>query len=300
MSADFKYSEDYPTRFVTFVRLLFWVKKWFRYLRVQKPITLILGPQYQPSSDLIEIDITYFCNLRCLNCNRSCTQAPSDEHMPLEMISKFVDDSINQRKVWRRIRVLGGEPTHHPEFNAIINELCRYQSTFPACKVEVVSNGHGRKTRNSLEGLPENIVIENTAKNSRVQPDFAPFNQAPQDQRKYRFADYSNGCAIMNECGIGLTSRGYYPCAVAGGIDRVLGVSHGRKMIPLKDDSMADLCESACRLCGRFEDGHYVPPKLRPRLETEVISTSWQDLYRAWKVRTDKEKDDPSKASHSK
>jgi len=283
MSALFKYSSDFPTRFICWYKFVFWVKRWIRFLRIQKPVTKLFGAQYSPSVDLIEIDITYQCNLRCLNCNRSCTQAPDTVHMPVDMIRKFVDDSIKQKKVWRRIRILGGEPTLHPEFKGIIRLLLLYKDEVPTCEIEVVTNGYSRRTLKILEQLPSEISIENSFKTSVIQPSFGPFNKAPQDQLKNHFVDYSNGCEIMQTCGIGLTPQGYYPCAVAGGIDRVLGLSTGRVNIPDNKDSMADLCKETCRLCGRFEDGHFVPNKLRPKLEKEVISPSWEQVYKSWK-----------------
>tara|TARA_R110001583_G_scaffold96841_1_gene241535 strand:+ start:6768 stop:7667 length:900 start_codon:yes stop_codon:yes gene_type:complete len=297
VAAEFKYASDYPTRLVTVAKFIFRLKKWWRFIRVQRPVTTLLGPQYRPSHDLIEIDITYHCNLRCLNCNRSCTQAPSKEALELTDIRSFVDESIVQGRDWRRIRVLGGEPTHHPQFSAIIDELLRYKAHHAGCKIEVVTNGYGKHTRKALASLPHDIEIENSAKTSNVQPSFAPFNLAPVDDRTYRFADYTNGCSIMDECGIGLTPRGYYPCAVAGGIDRVLGGKTGRSHIPAKADDMKELLQEACSLCGRFYDGHYVPPKLRSSLDEAAQSPSWQQIYKTWNQREAKETDDSSKTT---
>ena len=47
----------------------------WRRIRIRRVVTAVLGPQYHRSRDLIEIDITYLCNLYCNNCNRSVTQA---------------------------------------------------------------------------------------------------------------------------------------------------------------------------------------------------------------------------------
>jgi hypothetical protein len=41
----------------------------------------------------------------------------------------------------------------------------------------------------------------------------------------------------------------------------------------------------ACRLCGRFQDGHYVPPKLRPPLLEQQTSPSWHKIYQNWQRR---------------
>ncbi|MFE8598745.1 radical SAM protein [Archangium violaceum] len=258
------------------------LRGWWRHLRISRGLTRVLGPQYHRSRERIEIDITYLCNLRCFNCNRSVRQAPEALHLPLATITAFVDQSIVRGKRWRRIRVLGGEPTLHPTFFEIIEELRRYRQTYPECLIEVVTNGHGEAVQSRLAQLPADIWIENSAKTGEVQPAFGPFNLAPVDDTAYRHADFRNGCAIMRDCGMGLTPLGYFPCAVAGGIARITGEGGGRSELPTDEDDMTELVERLCKLCGRFRDGHYVPTNLRPALLEERMSPTWIALYRAW------------------
>ncbi|RKI49568.1 radical SAM protein [Corallococcus sp. AB004] len=264
------------------LRMWYRARAWWRHQRVSRSLTHVLGPQYRRSQELIEIDITYLCNLNCFNCNRSVRQAPEALHLPLEAVTAFVEQSLARRKRWRRIRVLGGEPTLHPAFFAIIEELRRYRRSHPECLIEVVTNGHGEAVRSKLARLPTDIWIENSAKTGEVQPAFGPFNLAPVDDAAYRHADFRNGCAIMRDCGMGLTPLGYFPCAVAGGVARITGEGGGRRELPSDDDDMMDLVERNCRLCGRFRDGHYVPTNLRPALLEERMSSSWIALYRDW------------------
>lgn len=290
----FSYSRDFPRRFLTYYRALFAFKKLLRWIRIQSVVTKLLGFQYRVASHLIEIDLTYLCNLRCNNCNRSSAQAPEALHISLEQIRQFVDDSLEQKRSWARIRLLGGEPTLHPQFMEIMEELLRYKAQFPATEIQVVTNGFGRKVQAVIKSLPRSIYIENSAKSGDVQPSFGPFNLAPQDSMAYLGADYRNGCSIANSCGVGLTPQGYYPCAVAGGIDRVLGVSRGRSSLPPPEDEMRDLMDIACRLCGRFRDGHYVPEKVRPPLMNQETSPSWERIYDEWSRRvksTDKQRE---------
>ena len=281
----YSYSSEYPRRFKILAQLWFACKRIWRWVRIQRPITMLLGYQYKPASRLIEIDLTYQCNLRCNNCNRSSAQAPEASHLSLEAISQFVDQSIRDGRRWNRIRLLGGEPTLHPDFLAILAEMERYLAYYPPALVEVVSNGYGSKVARMLEKIPATINVENSAKSENIQPSFGPFNLAPQDSHVYKLADYRNGCSIPATCGVGLTPQGYYPCAVAGGIDRVLGKKNGRQYIPNADDEMRDLMDIACRLCGRFRDGHYVPVKLRAPLLEQQTSPSWRGIYENWKHR---------------
>lgn len=54
-----------------------------QFLRAQSFVAKGFGRPFQPSRNYAEIDITYKCNLKCINCNRSCTQAPIDTEMPV-------------------------------------------------------------------------------------------------------------------------------------------------------------------------------------------------------------------------
>lgn len=208
-SVGFAYSTGFPRRFIEFYRFLFVFKKILRWVRIQRVTTKVLGFQYDVASNLIEIDLTYLCNLRCNNCNRSSAQAPEAIHIDLEAVRQFVDDSLGQGRIWARIRLLGGEPTLHPQFMEIMKELLRYKAQHPATSIQVVTNGYGRKVQAVIKSLPRSIYIENSSKSGNMQPRFGPFNLAPQDSKAYLYADYRNGCSIASTCGIGLTPFHY-------------------------------------------------------------------------------------------
>lgn len=272
-------------RWLWFWRAVYRLLAAWRHLRVQRWVTRWLGPQYVRSRSLIEIDITYLCNLHCLNCNRSVHQAREAKHMAVATVERFVADSVARGIAWRRIRLLGGEPTLHPEFDRILEVLRHYTRQHPDCILEVVTNGHGPHVEAALARLPADVWVDNSNKTDRVQPHFGPFNLAPCDDTRYRGADFRNACAVARDCGMGLTPMGYYPCAVAGGIDRILGAGLGRADLPDAGDDMLPAAAALCRLCGRFRDGHFVPRVLRPELTTEQISPSWQRLYGEWHAR---------------
>jgi len=254
------------------------VRAGYRLLRVSRPVTRLLGPQYRRSRDLLEVDITYACNLKCENCNRSCRQAPSSERMSIEQIEALVAASEQAGKHWRRVRVLGGEPTLHPELLPILT-LLQERLGSRGTLVELVTNGFGPAARRVLGALPAGVEVDDSRKSTARQPFFGPFNLAPVDTRRHAFSSYRNGCWIAAVCGMGLTPHGYYCCALAGGIDRVVGLGLGRLDLPEDDDDLLDQAEAFCGLCGRFHDGHFVPRNLRRPLVGEVISPTWRDLY---------------------
>jgi hypothetical protein len=224
----------------------------YQFLRCQRPVVGRLGRPFALSRHHIEIDLTYRCNLKCRNCNRSCTQAPSRRDLPVERIAAFIRESVERGRRWRRVRLLGGEPTLHPEFLKIVQLLGDYRDRHnPDLRIVVGTNGSGAHVRRMLDRLPPDIEIKNTWKGPR-QRLFRPFNIAPLDRALYRWSDFASGCRILEDCGLGLTPQGYYPCAIAGGIDRVFGFGRGRRQLPrAKDDLHADL-EIFCRRCGHF------------------------------------------------
>ena len=224
----------------------------YQFLRAQSFITDRLGPQFRPSRDYAEIDITYRCNLKCINCNRSCAQAPSDLEMSVADIAAFIDESVDRAIAWKRIRILGGEPTLHSRILDIIDLLIRYRRDHnPQVKLVLGTNFKGSRVKRVLAKLPESIHIKSTLKTSPVNL-FRPFNVAPVDSVLNRFSDYTCGCRIIQECGLGVTPMGYYMCAVAGGIDRIFQYHLGRKRIPDETDRLSDQMSAFCRLCGHF------------------------------------------------
>jgi len=144
-------------------------------------------------------------------------------------IEAFINQSIENKIKWRRIRILGGEPTLHSRIFDIMDLLINYQRDFnPSVRLVLGTNFFGNQVHRVLEKLPDPIIIKSTLKVSRVNL-FKPFNVAPVDRHFYRFSDYACGCRIIEDCGLGLTPSGYYMCAVAGGIDRIYCYNLGRK-----------------------------------------------------------------------
>lgn len=248
----------------------------YQFIRSQSLITGWLGRQFKPSREFAEIDITYKCNLKCINCNRSCSQAPDDTEMPVSMIEAFIRESVEKKAEWKRIRILGGEPTLHSRIFDIIELLEDYRSAYnPGVRLVLCTNFFGRKVHEVLEKLPGSIIIKSTLKTSRVNL-FKPFNVAPVDTRLNRFSDFSVGCRIIAKCGLGLTPSGYYMCAIAGGIDRIFQYHLGRESLPDQSDIMADQMSAFCRLCGHF--GFQWP------VRKEKISPSWQKAYLSFPI----------------
>ena len=265
----------------------YFLLKW-RNLRIKNWAVKILGHQYTCNPKRIEIDITYDCNLKCNNCNRSCKQAPDKLSIKLEEVIKFVDVSISRKHYWQKIRIMGGEPTLHPEFEKILYTLIRYKYKFPDTRIEVITNGYGRKVQRNLQRIPPLIHVNNSKKTSKVQKYFEAFNLAPIDDPRFGNVDFASGCSNISECGISLTPMGYYPCSLSGGIDRITQWKIGRDQLPESNDKMHDILIKTCPLCGRFKSGVFVPYELRKDINGEQISKTWVKIYQIWKLLSSK------------
>ena len=217
----------------------------------------------------LDIETNTHCNLKCFNCNRSCRQAPTKENMNLEQIEKFIKESIDQNIKWRKISLVGGEPCLHPEILKIIDLLLNYKKKYSTkTKINLVTNG---LIKNILENISQDIIIVNSEKQYSAQDGFESFNIAPIDLKKYQNKDFKNGCKILKDCGIGLNMYGYYPCAVAGGIDRIFAFDNGRKHLPERNDQMFDQLNIFCKLCGHF--------KKHDIINKEIMSATWKEAY---------------------
>jgi hypothetical protein len=200
--------------------------------------------------------------------------------MPVATIDAFITRSVDHNIPWKRIRILGGEPTLHSRFFDIVERLTDYrQAHNPSVRLVVCSNFHGGRVRRALEQLPPSVVIKSTLKTSHSNL-FRPFNVAPVDSPFNRFSDYTCGCRIIEECGIGLTPSGYYMCAVAGGIDRIFGYHLGRALLPDPSDDFVDQMAAICPLCGHF--GFQWPTRKSRQSKT------WRQAYAATALQDNK------------
>lgn len=247
---------------------------------------------FLPNLQKIEIDITYECNLKCINCNRSSAQAPIKEGMSLAQIKTFVQESIELGKKWELINILGGEPTVHPDFLAIVAEILNnYVIPFSSNTIlQVTSNGYGNQVKEKLGQLPEHaqLIIDYASfKDEKVVSYFSPFNDAPIDHPERNHNEYHKGCWVTSYCGIGLNQLGYYPCGVAGGIDRIFELNLGIKSLKDVDESIANLLDTFCRYCGNFSSyevnhGNFIPRNEKAALTKPVMSETWKQQYKQY------------------
>ena len=226
----------------------------------------------------IEIELTTRCSLRCYNCSRSIRQAPSDEYMSIEQLTKFVKESIDLNWRWKEIKLMGGEPTLHPDFAEVLDTVYDYKKIYPDCVVLVITNGYGERVREVLSDMPGWVTVSNRVKTTNVHR-FQSYNLAPIDIEKFMHANFARGCFIIEDCGLGLNRYGYFCCGPGAGVDRVFGFDIGIKSLSaLTDEALRDQLRCLCRYCG-----HYKYNYKEEWVTTEEISASWRAAFEKYR-----------------
>ena len=223
--------------------------------------------------DNVQLEITTKCNLGCFNCDRNCGVAPSDERMSVQQVAQFVAESIELKHAWRRIDIIGGEPTMHPDLMQIIDLMKLYITYYPNCRIRLSTNGIGEACKNTLARLPKFVDIRNSEKTSKSNA-FDAYNSAPIDNGEKE----SKSCSIPWRCGLGLTRYGYFPCGAGASLCRVFGFDIGAKSLKeFNMDKFESQIKDICKYCGHSNvDSKHISV-------TQEMSPSWKTAVSTFK-----------------
>ena len=237
----------------------------------------------RPRMDWLELDITYVCDMNCHNCNRMTGIAPGrlEQNITVAQIDKLIEDSIRLQYPWKEWFLVGGEPTTHPDLDAVISRIAEYRTNHsPELRLSLATHGHGERTQQRLAELVAAfpfLQFLNSHKTGPVQPDFVASCIAPVDLDPPWAANHRyEGCSVSGHCGISMNFAGFYPCAVAGAIDRIFGPNQAiENLVDVSETAMIEKYQTFCRLCGYY----------RPIRENDqtLLSPAWRvalDRYR--------------------
>lgn len=225
----------------------------------------------------VQLELTTDCNLKCFNCDRNCGTAPSTECMSIEQVWKFIEESLDLRKEWERIDLIGGEPTLYPHLATAISLLRLYHDRFPKCQFRFSTNGIG-KAQEVLQTLPKWVTIRNSKKSKKVQ-EFVAYNSAPCDNGERHIAS----CSVPWRCGLALTRNGYFLCGAGASVARVFGLDIG--LHSLRDVTPAHVTQQIPALCKYC--GHSIV-KTRHLTTKPEISKSWQEAFDKYNLKKPK------------
>jgi len=216
--------------------------------------------------DHIQLEVTSFCQLGCFNCDRNCGIYKDKSYISLDELKKFVDDSIKMRKKWKRIDIIGGEPTYYPHFKEMFEVIKVYKDFYPRCLIRFSTNGLGKFVQEKLKEIPSWVYVRNSNKKSQKQS-FVAYNSAPVDNGEKEV----KACSVPWRCGMALTPNGYFVCNPGGSLAKIFQMDIGIK--ELKDATPEKLMKQIpvlCKYCGNSNC------RSRHLTTKPEISKSWQ------------------------
>jgi len=230
-----------------------------------------------------EVEICTICDCNCWGCDRFVDVHPGPE-MSLAQVKHFVSESLALNWNWKRLHILGGEPTLHREFKPICEEFLRYRDNFPNVLLRVISNGHG-KLGDYRDWLAEKEIacaVEQKQKN-QLPGWFLNTRRAPMDMgQEYRGPLEPCGIFGIEGCGLGVTRHGIFLCGAGAAVARMIGADIG--ILSLADATYAAMLEQAkklCHLCGHWNGPDTIARKI---VETgKIMSPFWQETLADWK-----------------
>ncbi len=217
----------------------------------------------------IEIDVTYDCNMKCVNCNRGCDLFPSNERISIDKVGNFVNDFLSHQHKLDRIIIIGGEPTLHPDILQIIDIIHEYKRVYAECNIHLATNGVSDFSRHIITLMPSWLRIKTNTK--KPFPRHYKFYKASKD-----FNQPAKACYLPWKCGFSLNPHGYYPCAPGATIDRIFNLGVAIKQIDqLNCQNFIKQMQILCEYCG-------FNPLIRSgtrRREIAHMSPSWKTAY---------------------
>lgn len=214
--------------------------------------------KWKTNHQVIDLVTTSRCNSMCYDCSQMCRQAPAKDRMSTDQVKKFIKESVENKKKWKKIVITGGESILEDNFFEILEVLREYRANHnKILELVLLTNGRGNRVKELIKRVPQDIKVFSTNKTSSFQPNFISINSAPIDDNKHKLANFKAGCRFTKQCGMSLNWNGYYCCSTAGAIDRVLGLDLSRKKMPELSDNFEDQKDALCRYCGFFLSCNY-------------------------------------------
>jgi len=230
---------------------------------------------FKPNRGIVELCLTYRCNVRCDNCSNLCTQAPFGGDLTPTDVLYFIDDIHNNGDHVGQVTLHGGEPVMNPHIEDIVKMLAEYRHD-TGCKLWLLTNNSSDAVRRKTTYLSceYDIPLGISTKRDRNMDrsgspiKYAQVNNSPADQG----IEHDHGCFQTSTCGVCFNYLGWFPCSPVAAAARVFGYK-GVKSISQLTDEQSDLYfHEHCGYCG------FSAPDMI-RVSEQVTSETWRDAF---------------------
>lgn len=235
---------------------------------------------YKPNFGIVELCLTYRCNVKCDNCSNLCTQAPDKGDLTPEMIETFLNDN---RKAGHKIGMItlhGGEPVLNPFIYDIVKLLTEYRAE-TGCNLWLLTNNSSDYVRKLVTRISINYNIplgvsskkDRNITNTGSPIEYVPVNESPDDLG----ISHENGCFQTENCGICYNDKGYFPCSPMAAAARVFGYIGCNSITELTDEKCQEYFSIHCKHCG------FSAPE-RKRVINQATSPTWESALNKYQL----------------
>ncbi|MHC4356949.1 MAG: radical SAM protein [Planctomycetota bacterium] len=206
------------------------------------------------------LNFTFACNMACVGCDRASFVKP--QHSPpmtIDRLHGFLDEVRSIGLELRRMRIVGGEPTLHPDFMEMAGVAMRYAAeTRHRCNVRLFSNRFTEESkvlvREAKARYPHLQVLGRPKKRSAVFPPMTRYEYVSPLDLGIRCPHPCPNMGGRLKCGSGVDQVGYSLCPTAGPIDAILGLDARARTIRqmLDPEFVRWQAETICSHCGNF------------------------------------------------
>lgn len=182
----------------------------------------------------IELDLVDYCNMACNNCVRGCNLRGNIKRSSLSLkdIEDFIVQSIDLSIEWSTIRLVGGEPTLHPQLVCIAKMIKEEYiiKHSPKTTLNLYSNGivEYADLKKELKKYVNMIVdwyVDDTGSHKKSKDNLTYKHHycvyiKPADIG-VNYIKSTSKCTIPWNCGMGFTSRGYGICCNVSNFIRI-------------------------------------------------------------------------------
>lgn len=225
---------------------------------------------FKSNLHLVELCLTYRCNIKCNNCSNLCTQAPYRGDLTPDIVDGFIDDLISSGNPIGQITLHGGEPVLNPWIFDIIELLVDYRKISNVTLWLLTNNScHEIREKTSKISVEYNIALGIAEKDGIHQIDYVPVNESPEDLKE----EYTIGCFQTENCGICFNYLGWFPCSPMAAASRLFNYYPAALTYnDLTEEKCTEYFNLHCKHCG------FALPNRR-RVKEQTSTKTWIDKF---------------------